>query len=373
MTSIGMIICTIVVGQQLRYLKNKDLGYSKEQIVVVPTNLRIAEGKKLGELYRNALMNHPEVKSVSLDIFSMIQTPWAEIGYTDDNKVYRSFEFNAVDPEFVKTMKIKLVAGRDFSRENPADQNSSILVNETLVKEYGWTDAIGKKLPGRFPHQIVGVMKDFNIESLHTKIRPLVLAMSPDSIPRLADDVSFSSSPQPRLTIRLSAGNIPSQIQILKNTWQEIAPNQEFEYNFLDQNLEKQYVQEERTASIVKLASGLSIFIACMGLFGLVTLSVTRRMKEIGIRKVLGASSGSIVGLLSKEFVKLILLASLIAFPIAWWALDKWLADFAYRVNMEWWVYAISGSLALIIALLTVSFQAIKAAITNPVKSLRTE
>ena len=181
------------------------------------------------------------------------------------------------------------------------------------------------------------------------------------------------SSTQPRISVRLKGGNLQEQIALLKSAWHTVAPDQDFEYRFLDESLNALYQEEQRLGTVVRYASILSIFIACLGLFGLATLVVVRRTKEIGIRKVLGAGTGSLVRLLSKDFVILVAIAAVIAFPMAWWALNKWLRDFAYRVDIEWWVFFTAAALTLLIALMTVSFQAIKAALANPVKSLRTE
>lgn len=372
-TSIAMIIGTIVIGGQLNYLRNKDLGYQKEQVVIVPTNKPRVKGLELAELYRNELMKQPQVAGAAVSLMSFSETPWINIGYTDDKNIYRSFQFNAIDPYFLKTMGIKMAAGRDFSADNPADYTSSMIVNEALVKQFGWKDAVGKKLPGRIEQQIIGVVKDFNYQSLHTRIEPLAMVVKPDSFFRRINDISFNAPPQPRISVRLRAGNLAANLNTLKQVWKQVAPDQEFEYRFLDETIAAQYRQEQRTATIVKIASVLSIFIACMGLFGLATLTVVRRTREIGIRKVLGASVGSVVRLLSKEFLVLVFIASIIAFPLGWWAMNKWLQDFAYRIHIAWWVFPVAGIAALIIALLTVSFQAIKAALANPVKSLRTE
>ena len=372
-TSIGMIICTIVISEQLSYLRNKDLGYQKEQVVVIPTNKPRAKGMEMAELYRNELLKQPQVMGVTVSLMSFSETPWINVGYNDDKNIYRSFQFNAVDPYFLKTMGIKMAQGRDFSADKPTDYTSSMIVNEAMLKLFGWKDAVGKKLPGRIEQQIIGVVKDFNYESLHTPVQPLVMVIKPDSFFRRINDISFNAPAQPRISVRLKAGNLVANLNTLKQVWKNVAPDQEFEYRFLDETVAAQYRQEQRTATIVKIASALSIFIACMGLFGLATLTVVRRTREIGIRKVLGASVSSVVGLLSKEFLVLVIIAALIAFPLGWWAMNKWLEDFAYRIHIEWWVFPVAGVAALVIALLTVSFQAIKAAIANPVKSLRTE
>ena len=371
--SIAMIICTIAIGEQMKYLRTKDLGYQKDQVIIVPTNKGRAEGLPLAQLYRNELLKYPQISGATVSLYSFAQASWINFGFTDDKKVYHTFEYNMVDPDFIKTMGIKVIQGRNFSEKKPVDKNSSAIVNEAFLREFKITDPIGKKLPGRYDHQIVGVVKDFNIASLRQAIAPVLFTMSADSVSRRSENVNFAFPPRPRISVKFRSGNTADNITLLEKAWKNVAPNQDFEYQFLDEALASQYQQEQRTSKIVQLAAGLSIFIACMGLFGLATLSVVRRTKEIGIRKVMGASVGSIVGLLSKEFVKLIVIASLIAFPIAWWFLDDWLKDFAYRANIGWWVYTAAAIVALLIALVTVSMQAIKAAIANPVNSLRTE
>ncbi|HYK46985.1 MAG TPA: FtsX-like permease family protein, partial [Parafilimonas sp.] len=370
--SIVMIICTIIIGQQMNYMRNKDLGYNKQQVIIIPTNKKRAEGFALAKLYKNELAKYPQVQSVSASTYSFAETPWVNLGYSDNKKQYHNFQYNEVDASFIETMQIPIVAGRSFQPENTADTNSSILVNETFVKEYGLKDPVGKKF-GVYSQRIVGVMKDFNYESLHTKIQPLVVSMKLDTIAHQSNDISFQNAPQPRISVRMKPGNLQDNIKILKTAWQAVAPNQDFEYRFLDEKLASAYEQEQKSATVVKIASGLSIFIACMGLFGLATLTVTRRTKEIGIRKVLGANTAQLVQLLSGDFLLLVLIASIIAFPVAWWAMQTWLSDFAYRTQILWWVFAVAGIASILVAFVTISAQAIKAAIANPVKSLRTE
>ncbi|HKH61962.1 MAG TPA: ABC transporter permease [Flavitalea sp.] len=371
--SIAMIVCTIVIGEQMKFLRNKDLGYQKDQVVIVPTNMSRKDGLAFAENYRTQLLKHPQIENAGISLFSFAETPWVELGFTNDKKVYKGFQYNAVDPNFITMMNIEVIEGRNFFPQNTADNNTAALVNEAFVKEFGLTSPVGKKLPGKFDQYIIGVVKDFHFESLHTKIRPLLLTVKPDSVFRRTENIGISHPPQPRVSVRFKAGVMAENIALLKNTWKKIAPSQEFEYRFLDETIAAQYLQEERTSTIIKLASALSIFIACMGLFGLATLTVVRRTKEIGIRKVLGATVTSIVGLISKDFVKLVIVASVIAYPVAWWAMNNWLEDFPYRVSVSWWAYLLAGIIALAIALLTVSFQAIKAALSNPVKSLRSE
>jgi putative ABC transport system permease protein len=370
--SIIMIIGTISVSRQLNYLRSKDLGYNKDHIIVISTNKKRADGNKLAALFKTAVEKNTMVTGVATSLYSMAEYGWMNLGYMDNKNVFRQFKFNAVDVDFFKTMDLRLVAGRTFSKDNPSDSNA-IMVNEALVKEYGWIDPLGQKLPGRYEQQVIGVVKDFHMDDLHTPIKPMVMAIKPDSIFRNSSDVTYAAPPQPRISVRFSGGNLKSEIDFLESTWKSVAGDQDFQYQFLDDALAAAYQQEQRLGNIVSYASLLSIFIACMGLFGLATLVVVRRTKEIGIRKVLGANTGRIVTMISKDFVVLVLVASLVAFPLAWWALSKWLQDFAYRVNIPWWIFGASAILAMVVALITVSVQAIRAALMNPVKSLRTE
>jgi putative ABC transport system permease protein len=371
--SVSMLICTLVISQQISYFKTKDLGYDKEQKIVVPTNLNRKDGNALAALYRTELLKHPEVKNVTVSLYSFAEPSWVTLGFTNDSKEYKSFQYNTVDSDFIETMNIRLKEGRSFNKLITSDINNAAIVNESFVKEFGLTNPIGMTLPGGFEQQIVGVVEDFNYQSLHTPVSPLLLTIKADSIFRKSENVNILFPPEPRLSISLLSGNPKANVDILKATWKQVAPNQDFEYIFLDQSINSQYVDEVRTSTIVKIASGLSIFIASIGLFGLVTLIIARKRKEIGIRKVLGANVGNIVGLLSLDFAKLIIVAAIIAFPLSWWFMNDWLKDFAYRIDIKWWVFVLSACLAMVIALITISFQAVKVALSNPVKSLRTE
>jgi putative ABC transport system permease protein len=370
--SIVMIICTMIIGEQMNYLQNKDLGYNKDQVIIIPTNKNRAAGYALAALYKNELQKNSQVQSVSASTFSFAESSWATLGYSDDKKQFHNFQYNEIDASFIDAMQIPVVQGRSFSPSNTADTNNSVIVNETFVKEYGIKDPVGKKF-GNYSQQIIGVVKDFNFQSLHDKVEPLVLSLKFDTLARQSSDVSFANEPKPRISVRMKAGNPQNNINILRTAWQKIAPNQDFEYHFLDEKLAASYEQEQKSATVVKIASALSIFIACMGLFGLATLTVTRRTKEIGIRKVLGANVVQLVLLLSRDFLLLVVIASLIAFPISWWAMNTWLSDFAYRTNIAWWIFVLAAVASIIVAFVTISTQAIKAALSNPVKSLRTE
>ncbi|HEV7334195.1 MAG TPA: ABC transporter permease [Flavisolibacter sp.] len=372
LASIVMIIGTFSVGKQLAYLRSKDLGYNREHIVVVATNQPRKDGNQIAERLKHELQKNPAVINATTSLYSMAEYGWMQLGYTDEKNVFRSFLFNAVDADFVKAMGLEMVAGRAYQKGNTADSNY-ILVNEALVREYGWKDPIGQRLPGQYDQRILGVVKDFHIESLHSPIRSAVLALKPDSVFSQSSDVSYDASPQPRVSVRFREGNLEEHVAFLQTAWKKVAGDQDFDFTFLDEALNTAYQQEQRLGTIVQYASYLAIFIACMGLFGLATLIVVRRTKEIGIRKVLGADISRIVVLLAKDFVVLVIIASMLAFPLAWWGLQKWLQDFAYRIDMPLLAFLGAALLTLVIACATVSFQAIKAALMNPVKSLRTE
>ena len=372
MASIVMIICTLVISRQMQYLQHKNLGYNKDQVVVVPTNKKRADGFALAKLYETELRKHPEVSNVTAAVFSFAETPWVTLGFADEKKAYHSFQYNEIDPFFIPAMQIQMQQGKGFEVGNTVDVNNSIIVNEALVNAFGITDPIGKRF-GKYSQHIIGVMKDFNFESLHTPVKPLMLSLNADTIFKQSDDISFANSPQPRISVRMKAGNIADNIHILETAWKAIAPGQDFQYHFLDESLAAAYKQEQKSSVVVKIASALSVFIACMGLFGLATLTVSRRTKEIGIRKVMGASVIQIVQLLSKDFIMLVAVAALISVPVALWAMNKWLADFAYKASISWWMFLAAGCFAVLIALGTVSYHAIRAAMANPVKSLRTE
>jgi putative ABC transport system permease protein len=370
--SIVMIIGTLAVGRQLKYLRSKDLGYNREHVIVVPTNKSRLAGNALALRLRNAIEKNPDVIGSTTSLYSMAEYGWMNLGYKDDKDVFRQYKFNAVDASFVPTMGLQIIAGRNFRNDSPADSNY-VLVNEAFVKEYGWKNPIGQRLPGKYEEQVIGVVKDFNFETLHTGIKPLMMALRPDSIFRRSTDVSYDFPTEPRISVRFRGGDLQQHIAFLKSAWKSVAGDIDFEYQFLDDALNAAYQQEQRLGRIAQYASFLSIFIACMGLFGLVTLIVVRRTKEIGIRKVLGADVTNVVALLSKDFVILVMIASLIAFPLAWWGLHTWLQDFTYRIAFPWLLFIAAAAIALFIALLTVSIQAVRAALMNPVKSLRTE
>lgn len=283
-----------------------------------------------------------------------------------DNEMMRTLEYQ-VDEQYIPTLGMQLAAGRNFSRDLATD-STAMIVNETAAKAFGWgvNDAIGKTIVRKIdkegkgmdiPFHIVGVVKDFNFKSLHEPITPLLMVLGQDW----------------GLIFKIKTTDIPGLLSAMKKEWANFQTDEPFTYAFMDNLYNKTYVAEQKTSAILNIFSALTIFVSCLGLFGLITYTAEQRTKEIGIRKVLGADVSQITGMLSKDFIKLVCIAILIAFPISYWAMNKWLQNFAYRINTSWWMFVASGVIALLIALITVSFQAIKAATANPVNSLRME
>jgi putative ABC transport system permease protein len=367
--SIALIITTMIVFQQLRYMQQASLGYDKEHILTLPYYPALNDQY---EFFRNTLLRNSNIKDVGrssrIPTGRLLDGQGAQAPGNDSMvPVKADIRYVAADYDFIPTYGVYIVAGRNFSRDYGTD-TASFILNEAAVRAVGWKspqEAVGKnfKYGGQMGH-IVGVTNDFHFESLHQTIAPLILVMPTPA--QAANSYGY-------LSIKISGGNIPSALATIKDTWQKFLPELPYQYTFLDENFAKLYEAEQRQGTIFIIFACLAIFIACLGLFGLSAFSITQRVKEIGVRKVLGANVSTIVALLSKDFLKLVLIAAIISFPVAWYAMHNWLQDFAYRINIQWWVFVVAGILAALIALITVSFQAIKAALANPVKSLRTE
>ncbi|RIV17349.1 ABC transporter permease [Fibrisoma montanum] len=359
--SIIMMVGTIIVYQQLQYMRHTQLGFNQEQVLTVP--LKSPSVQQAARVLKTKLLQNPIINGVSLTNGS--------VGGEMNNKTTFSFyaggrehpvstEYFSVDHDFLDVLQIKLKAGRNFSPDFASDSAGAVLVNEAMLRRLGWKNRTAglieldtRKIP------IAGVISDFHLRSLHNQIEPLVLVLHPDR----GDN----------LLIRVAPRNVPAALDYVRETYEAVNPGQPFEYAFLDQIFAEQYRSDERKGGLFLGFSGIAIFIAYLGLFGLATFTAEQRTKEIGVRKVLGASVTSIVTLLSKDFMKLVFIAIVLATPLAWYAMHQWLQNFAYKIAIDWWMFVLAGVTAVAVAVLTISVQSIKAAITNPVNSLRTE
>lgn len=358
--SIFLIVGMLVIGKQVDYLRTKNLGMDRNNVVAIPLEGELLFQRK--EAFRQAVLRLPSIASATATsaLPMNIQSGSGDLkwpGKGPNERIAVSTAF--VGPGFTKTMNIQLLAGRDF-RPNSKIDSSSYIINEAAAELMGMQNPIGEKidfLHGKGP--IIGLMKDFHLQSLHQSIAPLVLAF---------DDRNTSY-----LLIKIQTGQSRQALTDIERLTKQFNANYPFTYEFLDKAYNKLYKSEQQVAALVNCFGMLTILISCLGLFGLAAYTAEQRTKEIGIRKVLGASVSNIVALLSKDFLKLVLLANLLAWPLAWYGMSRWLANYAYRINLEWWLFGAAGMLAISIVLITVSFQAIKAAVANPVKALRNE
>lgn len=364
--SIVLIISTITVFRQMHYMQQKELGFDKTHIVTLPYSAGLNDGF---DAFRTELLSNTYIKNAGrssrIPTGRLLDAMGARIKRSDTlEPANADIKFVSADQDFISTYGIKVVSGRGFSKDFSTD-TGAFVINEAAVQALGLNsgeDAIGKDFGyGNRTGKLIGVFNDFHFESMHQKIVPLVLL------------IPTSANAYGNISIKIAGANIPAALSHIEKTWRKYLPETPYQYNFLDENFERLYQSEERQKSIFTVFAFIAIFIACLGLFGLSAFAISQRIKEIGIRKVLGASVNTIVALLSKDFLKLILIAAVIAFPIAWFAMDTWLQDFAYRINIPWWIFVVAGVIAGIIAFVTISFQAIRAAIANPVKSLRSE
>ncbi|MEP7143884.1 MAG: ABC transporter permease [Ferruginibacter sp.] len=361
--SITMIIGTTVVYKQLSYIQHKKLGYNKDQVLVLPETWLLGNKQ---ESFRQQLLQDPRVVNVSTSGYLPAGPSYNNnfFVYPEDNstQLIKTLRYE-VDYNYIPVLGIEMLTGRNFSKEFASD-SSGMIMNETAAKIFGW----GKDAPDhsvtykskdeKWKYHVIGVVKDFHFKSLHEKISPLVMTMGNNS---------------GAIIVKIKTSDIAGLLATIKKHWDQYTLEEPFSYSFMDERFNAAYQSEQKIGTILGIFAGLTIFVACLGLFGLARFTAEQRRKEIGIRKVLGATVTGVATLLSKDFLKLVLVAFVIASPVAWYIMNKWLQDFAYRINISFWVFAIAAFLAVNITIITVSFQAIKAALANPVNSLRTE
>jgi putative ABC transport system permease protein len=361
--SIGLIASTLIILQQLKFMRGANPGFNKENIVIINGN--DVEGSRIYPLFKQAVMKDPSITGIaSSDMGLGAGEGWSRSGFDYKGKLKQVFEY-FVDPEYIPLMRMQLLAGRNFDPGIRSDTVTSVIVNEAMVNDFGWTmeNAVGQELKGyseNLTPVVIGVVKDFHFRPFSEKVGPQLFQQ-------------FNGYTPYKYFVRLKPGDPSKALTSLQKTWASLVPDLPFNYSFLDENLDKFYKAEVRWGRIIGWSGGISIFLACLGLFGLAALAAVNRTKEIGIRKVLGASLSSIVRLLSKDFLRLIIIAFVIATPLAWYFMHKWLQDFAYRISIPAWIFIASSGLAIVIALITIGSQALKAGVANPVKSLRTE
>lgn len=363
--SVGLIIGTIVVYQQMKFIHNINLGYNKEEIITIPNSYVLGRNE---QVFKQQMLQDPRIVNATVSWYK----PAGPSNYNNalaypqenDHLMVDGVDYH-VDEQYIPTLGMQLLAGRNFSSSFATD-SSAIILNETAAKALGWNNdmALGKTVIRQnsdkgvnHPFHVIGIVKNFHFKSLHEAISPLFMTLQPEG----------------GLIFKIKTTDVQGLLADMKKHWDAYQTGEPFICNFMDDLYNKTYSAEQKTATIMNIFSVLTILVACLGLFGLATYTAEQRTKEIGIRKVLGASIGQVTGMLSKEFLKLVLIASVIAFPVAWFAMHKWLQNFAYRIDINWWVFVVAGVAALLVALVTVSFQAIKAAMANPVKSLRME
>jgi len=365
-----MIFGSLVIYQQLKYVLKKDLGFNKEQVLTF--HLESGKVREQVAALKTQLLQSPLIAGAAVAGNPIGNNNigssgfWFDTGNNSKSKENVGVQKLMIDADFLPTLEIKLMKGRNFGRE--LDQYQSMLINETLMKRLGLQNPIGKKAQfvtndknARSERTIIGVVKDFHTYSLQHKIEPMALLMPP------------VANMQDNMYVKIQPGHTAAALTYLQQVYKQFDANNPLEIHFLDQNFAQQYAAEKKHEKVLLLFTVLAVFISGLGLFGLSAFTAAQRTKEIGIRKVLGASVSGIAFLLSKDFLKLVLLANLLAWPIAWYGMQQWLQHFAYRTNISWWIFALAGLTAIVIALLTVSIQALKAALANPVKALRDE
>ncbi|TJZ61294.1 FtsX-like permease family protein [Sphingobacterium olei] len=361
-TSIILIIGTLIVNQQMTFILSKDVGFNKDQVLVLHGTNTLGSQTRT---FKSELGSIPSVNNVTISDYLPVMidgskrngnTFWLEGKQIEE--AGKGGQFWIVDKDYLQTFGLTLIAGRNFNMDVASD-SAAVIVNKKMIVELGLKDPIGARITNGTTYTIIGVVDDFIFGSLREEgLQPLCLAIGGSN--------SLTS-------VKISSDNIDLTIKDITAIWDKFSPNQKIQYSFLDEGFAALYNDVRRTQNIFTSFAIIAIFIACLGLFGLAAYTTTQRTKEIGVRKVLGASISAIVKLLSKDFVRLVFVAIVIASPIAWWAMNKWLEDFAYRIDIEWWTFALAGSAAVVVALLTVSWQAIRAALANPVDSLRDE
>lgn len=360
--SVVLIVSTIIVFSQLSFMKNKDLGFDKEHVMVIKMPLDSTLRANM-QTIKNELLKDPSVRGIANSFSVPGQQTGRLLFLVEENgkMTEKAMNVMGIDYDYLKVLNMEVAAGRNFSKDFTTD-TAGVIINEAAARYLGWVDPVGKKIFPGDPNNkltVVGVVKDFNYASLHSPIEPLVMFLSPDG--------------NGQLSIKVLGENLTGTINGIEKKWKAFDPRHPMEYFFLDENFNSKYQSEEKMLSVFGYFAGLTILISCLGLFGLASFATEQRIKEIGIRKVLGASVGNIVTMINKDFIILIIVSFIFAFPVAWYFMDKWLQDFHYRVDIGWLPFTVAAVAALLVSITTISIQALKAAYSNPVRALKYE
>ncbi|MEO9805114.1 MAG: ABC transporter permease [Reichenbachiella sp.] len=373
-----LVIGTLVIHQQMNFIQSKDLGFDQNRLIEITlhTSERPELAKRSIQRYKTLIAENPIILSAGASM-NGFREPWTQLSFKQDDESLRDYFFNQVDEDYLKTMNMGIVLGEAFNTAGSI-LPTNIIVNESLVKKMGWENPLDEQIPGQGfsrPHRIIGVVKDFHYGSLHEEIKPLILATDPVAIQSGIFGISTYVWPPNLYTmvIRLGPGDLIDAVDYLEHSWEKTHPHKPFTFNFVDEMLASKYADEVRWRKVTNIASAFAIIVAWLGLLGLSRLSVQRRVKEIGIRKVLGSSVFGITQKLSTHYLMLVGIASMLAWPIGWWMANHWLDSFTYRINISATVFGLSSLAVLLITICSVGFQGYKAALANPIDVLRTE
>jgi len=357
-----LICCTMIIWDQLQFLRTKPLGFNQDHIISIPVGREI-EGSRMLSLMKSELATNPNILSIAaadnnVGFGKDNSSSKSQFGFMHEDKIVNT---NAlyVDFDYIKTMGMEIVDGRNFSTAFPSDSTKTCIINESMAALLGGKDLIGKKIELNGGQEVVGIIKDYHFESLRNNIEPITFMVQ--------------GFPYTYIFVKIAAENVDATLASIEKTYKKVAPNSEYLGSFLEENRNAQYKAEKRFSQMFMYAAGLAILLSCMGLFAISVMSINQRIKEIGIRKVLGSPIFSLVWDLSKDYIKLVMVSIFIAGPIAYYIMNKWLADFAYRIEIGWWVFIVAGISAILIAFITICYHSVSAALMNPVKSLRSE
>lgn len=377
-----MISTAIFIQNQMSFLQNTNLGFEEEALVVLPLDIAadgmgaaIEKGFVEGEKLKNEMEKMPEVAKAGMASHTFGAGDWVYIDFTDPDGNVRKFKFNPVSYGFIETAGIKMIQGRSFDRSQPSDATRAVVVNEAFVKAFGMENPVGSQIPGnRYNElQVIGVVKDFHFNSLHQVIDPMMMAINWKEVMNGSDNISFDASPRPKVFLSLSTQNLPATIDKIEKVWASVYPNSPFNYEFVDERLATQYARERNLSNIVAIGTALTVLISCLGLLSLATLTLNGRLKEISIRKVLGAPIGTLLFLLIKEFVVLILVSAVVAVPLVVLFMQDWLQNFAYRIPLNVWPFVAGVGVLLFFSLTSIGFKVLKAVTVSATKTLKSE